>query len=570
MTTALLATPAHAARRPRSLFRPIVSGGPARPATMEGASLDGMGTAMDARNDQQLVEAVRGGDPAAYAELFDRYADRCFDVARRIVHDDGRAADVVQEVFTVAWQQLAALRDPAAFGGWVLRSSRNKALNVLRDEGRQVATDGSDDALRDLEAPDSVEADIEALDHRDLVWAASAALGERDASVLDLHLRHHLSVPEIAEELGVTTNNAHQLLHRMKQRLGSGIRAYVLVRGGDASCSGLRASLASAGVTRFGPEAVKVIGTHVRDCEDCEGRQAAVLAPEAMFAAVPLLVMAPALRAHAASALDAVGSAGGGGGTGAAAGDAGSASSPTGAVPSTGSEGGGGAGEGAGAQSTGGGGDGGGGRSRALLIGGAVVFVVLAALVGFLVLGGDDGDAEEAGATTTTTVLGGGAEDEGTTTTEAAPTSTTTEAAPSTTVPASGGLEGSWVADASDILAANTANVGGTGGLSCSGPITMTFTGEGTYDRSGTVTCAVGGMTASGTISTAGSYAVDGGQLVVTGTISGGRMALGGTEIPTPDSFGDGTADFDLSGDTLTITFTDTSVGTVTQTYERA
>ena len=93
---------------------------------------------MDARNDQQLVEAVRGGDHAAYAQLFERYADRCFDVARRIVHDDGRAADVTQEVFTVAWQQIGSLRDPDAFGGWVLRSSRNKALNTLRDEGRSA------------------------------------------------------------------------------------------------------------------------------------------------------------------------------------------------------------------------------------------------------------------------------------------------------------------------------------------------------------------------------------------------------------------------------------------------
>lgn len=360
------------------------------------ARLDQGGNDMDdPRNDQQLVEAVRRGDPSAYAGLFDRYADRCFDVARRLVHDDARAADVTQEVFTAAWEQLATLRDPAAFGGWVLRSSRNRALNKLRDEGRSVATDDADATLRDLAAPDSVEADVEALDHQDLVWAASAALGERDASVLDLHLRHQLSVPEIAEELGVTTNNAHQLLHRMKERLGTGIRAYVLVRGGDASCPGLRASLASAGVTRFGPDAVKAIGAHVRDCEDCRGRQAAVLAPEAMFAAVPMLVMAPALRAHAAASLpDAASGAGG-----SASGSSGSSASSAGAgAPSGGAGGSGGDGPTSGA---GAGSDGGAGRSRALLIGGAAVVVVLALLAGIFLLGGDS-DAEDAGATTTT------------------------------------------------------------------------------------------------------------------------------------------------------------------------
>lgn len=541
------------------------------------ANLSLGGTTMeDVRNDQQLVAAVRAGDPTAYAALFDRYADRCFDVARRITHDDGRTADVTQEVFTTAWQQIDGLRDPGAFGGWVLRSSRNKALNKLRDEGRAVAADDADASLRNLAAPDSVEADVEALDHRDLVWAASAALGERDASVLDLHLRHQLSVPEIAEELGVTTNNAHQLLHRMKERLGTGIRAYVLVRGGDASCPGLRAALAAAGVTRFGPDAVKVIGRHVGTCDDCTGRQAAVLAPEAMFAAVPMLVMAPALRAHAASALEGAGGAGGAssgtGGGGPASGSSAAGGGDADPSDGTGAAGGGGgrrgSGGGDGRDGDGRGGAGRGGRGRrplALLLGGAVAVVLL--LIGLaVVLGGDgDGDDEDALATTTTTVLVG----EGPTEPDdGVPTSTTDVT--TTTEASSGDLEGAWVADAAEILAANTANLGGTGGLGCTGPITMTFTAEGTYDRSGEVTCSVGGTTASGSVSTSGRYAIEGSRLTVSGTTSGGTMSMGGTEIPTPDSFGDGTADYEVSGDTLTITFSDPSVGTITQTYQRA
>ena len=51
-----------------------------------------------------------------------------------------------------------------------------------------------------------------------LVWDAADALGDRDASLLDLHLRHGLSPAEIAEELGVKANAAHQSLHRMRDR----------------------------------------------------------------------------------------------------------------------------------------------------------------------------------------------------------------------------------------------------------------------------------------------------------------------------------------------------------------
>lgn len=262
-------------------------------------------------DDAALVLAVRGGDESAFAVLFERWSDRCFDVARRIVRDDGAAAEVTQDVFLVAWRQLDTLRDPAAFGGWVLRASRNKALNRLERERRSqpVALDAPLllDRTDGTSAASDAEAAMTAGDLQELVSAASAVLGERDASVLDLHLRHGLGAAEIATELDVTTNNAHQMLFRMKKNLAAGVRAWVLVKGGRASCEGLRVSLEAAGIERFGKDAARVIDRHVTDCDDCSRRQAAVLDPAALFAAAPLLVMAPALRNAVASGLQADG-----------------------------------------------------------------------------------------------------------------------------------------------------------------------------------------------------------------------------------------------------------------------
>lgn len=267
-----------------------------------------MGTSAD---DADLVLAVRGGDQAAFGELFARWSDRCYDVARRIVHDDGIAAEVAQDVFLVAWQQLGTLREPSAFGGWVLRSARNRALNRLERERRSVAV--ADDApvlagLTAQDAPDrEAEAAMIALDHRELVDAATVVLGEREASVLDLHLRHGLSAAELAEELGVTPNNAHQLIFRTKRKLAAGIRAWVLVRGGRPSCPALAAALEGAGAQAFGQEAVRVVGDHVEGCEECADRQAAVLDPAALFATVPVIAMAPGVRASVLDALRAAG-----------------------------------------------------------------------------------------------------------------------------------------------------------------------------------------------------------------------------------------------------------------------
>lgn len=178
--------------------------------------------------------------------------------------------------------------------------------------------------------------------------------------------------------------------------------------------------------------------------------------------------------------------------------------------------------------------------------------------------GGSDGSEGTGGATTS----------DAPTTTEARATSTTE--ATTTTDGAdrsSREIVGTWTADAGDILSANTANVGGAGGLTCEGPITMTFTDEGTFSRAGNVSCTgPGGLSGSGTIATTGEWFFDAdtGGLVISGTVADGVLTLQGREVPFPDSFGDGQAEYSVDGDQLEITFTIDPVGTVTQTYARA
>ncbi|MCC5951880.1 MAG: sigma-70 family RNA polymerase sigma factor [Acidimicrobiia bacterium] len=263
---------------------------------------------MSERDDAQLVRAARQGDQSAFSTLFERWFDRSFDVAWRILRNNDDAAEVTQDVFLAVWKDLDSLRNPEAFGGWVLRSSRNRALNRLERERRSRATD-PDDAIGAAErAPIGVAASTDArpgddpadalvaAGHVALVWDAAEALGERDASILDLHLRHGLEPAEIADALEVTPNNAHQLLFRLRKKLTVAIRARVLWRDGDPHCDELARVLFDAGVTSFGARAVKVIERHAETCPVCSEERAAILSPEAMFAGVPVLAAPPALR----------------------------------------------------------------------------------------------------------------------------------------------------------------------------------------------------------------------------------------------------------------------------------
>ena len=56
-----------------------------------------------ARTDAELVLAARGAEPGAYGELFQRWYDRCFDLAWNVLRDREAAADVAQDAFLAGW-----------------------------------------------------------------------------------------------------------------------------------------------------------------------------------------------------------------------------------------------------------------------------------------------------------------------------------------------------------------------------------------------------------------------------------------------------------------------------------
>ncbi|MFV0259555.1 MAG: RNA polymerase sigma factor, partial [Acidimicrobiales bacterium] len=265
-------------------------------------------------SDTALVAAVQAGETEAFGTLFDRWFDRSWNVARTVLWDDELAADVAQDALLVAWQRIGQLRDPGAFGGWVLRITRNQALNRL-DRERRTTTQGDElvSSLRDQGRTDPVGAEAtpgpvaagEIRDRQDLLWSAAAALGAREASLLDLHLRHGLGPAEIAEALGVPANTAHQRLFRLRAKLGNVIGSYLLWRNGNPMCEALAATV--DGGQPFDASVARAVARHQDQCRYCSEEREAMVDPAALFATVPLLVAPAQLKAGAAAGLTAAG-----------------------------------------------------------------------------------------------------------------------------------------------------------------------------------------------------------------------------------------------------------------------
>lgn len=155
--------------------------------------------------DANLVSAARAGDRGAFGALHDRYA--------RMVHGillsrvpPGEVGDLVQEVFLKALRQLHALREPAAFGGWLAQIARNQARDFFRSRRESS------------ELPENLPAAGRPLAEANAVLAAIRALPEAYREPLILRLVEGMTGQEIASRTGLTPASVRVNLHRgMKQ-----------------------------------------------------------------------------------------------------------------------------------------------------------------------------------------------------------------------------------------------------------------------------------------------------------------------------------------------------------------
>ncbi len=184
-----------------------------------------------------------------------------------------------------------------------------------------------------------------------------------------------------------------------------------------------------------------------------------------------------------------------------------------------------------------------------------------------VLLGGCSGsDGDSTSTTSTTSASAGGSDSSSSTTTSDPGDSATGDEA------ARGAIVGQWTADASGILGSNLSNLGGTpAGMSCTGPLTLDFAADGGFVASGEATCTLGGVSLTASITTTGQWSSeDDGSITISGASSEGGFDVPGVEIPPIELLSDGQFDYTISGDTLSLTFTDPTVGTVTQDWTRA
>ncbi len=127
-----------------------------------------------------LVSAAAEGDQGAWNEIVDRYTPLVVSVIYKHRLRPADAADVNQTLWLRLVEQIGRLREPEALPGWIMTTTRNECLRVLRVQQRTHLYDPltESDSLEPAEDVD-VEADLLAVERRQALRDGFAELTEQ-------------------------------------------------------------------------------------------------------------------------------------------------------------------------------------------------------------------------------------------------------------------------------------------------------------------------------------------------------------------------------------------------------
>jgi RNA polymerase sigma-70 factor (ECF subfamily) len=174
-----------------------------------------MNASVKQARDEWIARRCQHGEPEAFGDLVREMERPLLYFAHKLVNDEDKALDVLQEVWLKAFQTIRRLENPRLVRAWLYRLTRGMAIDRVRKdvvEERRERVHAEERAEPD-EGPSFDEEDAAAL-HR-----ALDTLAVRHREVLVLHFLEEMTLPEIGAVLGCPEGTVKSRLHYAKRAL---------------------------------------------------------------------------------------------------------------------------------------------------------------------------------------------------------------------------------------------------------------------------------------------------------------------------------------------------------------
>jgi RNA polymerase sigma-70 factor (ECF subfamily) len=177
----------------------------------------------ESEEERGWIERARDGDTQAFRCLAERYGERAYGLAFRMLGSAPEAEEVAQDALVRAWRALPRFRGDSSFSTWLHRIVVRRALDRSATLKARRAREAPLEEAGPEEGVAPVAGDVarrEALSRR--LERLLASLSDVQRAVVVLYYYEDRSVDEVASALGIPEGTVKTHLHRSRGLLRAG------------------------------------------------------------------------------------------------------------------------------------------------------------------------------------------------------------------------------------------------------------------------------------------------------------------------------------------------------------
>jgi RNA polymerase sigma-70 factor (ECF subfamily) len=179
--------------------------------------------------DLELIEECRGGNFNNFRQLVELSSPIAFSVAFRMLGDEDKARDVVQETMVTIWQKLGKIKTAEVYKTWMYRIVVNKCYDEMRKRKRNPEI-VADDQTWGLLSNKISEAPSEGLENREtanIIRILTDKLSTKQKAVFVLSDLEGMSNDEISEITGISKTAVKANLYHARKSISEKVKKYL-------------------------------------------------------------------------------------------------------------------------------------------------------------------------------------------------------------------------------------------------------------------------------------------------------------------------------------------------------
>ncbi len=198
---------------------------------------------MGTNGEIKLVEKAKKGDIKAFEDLMKTTSGRIYNLGFRLLRNKEDAADIMQETYMAAYENLPKFKGNSSFSTWLYRIATNFALmKMRREKNKRVSVSELNETsnLYDKALSDWSESPVDHLKNQELKEILDKAINSlppKYRSVFVLHDIEGLGIAEVAEILSISGPAVKTRSHRSRMYLREKLSEYFRQTGASAQKS---------------------------------------------------------------------------------------------------------------------------------------------------------------------------------------------------------------------------------------------------------------------------------------------------------------------------------------------